>query len=62
LHSKRQIIIGRRDPTKQESAAELSVQIRNAHAVKLADTKEKLSRVPWIQRIFGKKEVNDDRR
>lgn len=48
------------DLPAQESAADLSNQIKEAHRAKIVESKEKLSKVPWIQRLFGKKEINDD--
>lgn len=48
------------DLPAQESAADLSDQIKEAHRAKMAETKEKLSKVPWIQRLFGRKEMNDE--
>ena len=44
------------DPRAQESAVELSAEIKQAHEAKIAETKEQLSKVPWIQRVLGKKE------
>ena len=38
------------DPGAQESAANLAVEIKEAHQAKIEETKEKLSKVPWIQR------------
>lgn len=43
-----------------ESAAELSAEIKEAHLAKLAEAKEKIKEVSWIQRVFGKKEADDE--